>query len=163
MRGNRKGSAFERKIAKSIVKAFKHFGIEQRDCWRSVLSGGHSMSSGDLTLSKKLEKLFPYAVECKHRKQIRWINFLLDKKSEEQSWLAQALDGALKREGLLPLLVMRANNFPIMVMLLDFREGKRVRLSGKSGLYWSLTTWKDFIKKAVPEKKNGGGKKKKDE
>ncbi len=151
--GKSKGSSFERSIAKKIVKGFKSFGIEQRECWRSVLSGGHEISAGDLYLSNRLMKLFPWAVECKFRKKIRWENFLLgDGKSEEVKWVRQALDGAKKIEGLSALLVLKANHCPIFVI-------KKVQKDlGKPVLFlldtwWVVQPWLKFIKDAVEEAK----------
>src|SRR5207245_294100 len=101
--GKSKGSGFERKVAKLIARAFKKFGIHQRECWRSVLSGGHAISSGDLTFSPRLEKLFPYSVECKHVRRIRWERFLIASEDRKKSWpevqwLQQVLEGADKRK-----------------------------------------------------------------
>ena len=114
--GKGKGSAFERTVAKLIVKAFRRHGIEQRECWRSVLSGGHLISSGDLAMSDRLLRLFPFSVECKFRKKIRFENFLLSKLSEERKWLQQAEAGARKVKGLEPILVLKANRGPIYVL-----------------------------------------------
>jgi hypothetical protein len=118
--GHRKGASFERVIAKLIVKAFKHHGIEQRECWRSVMSGGHEMSSGDLTLSDRLAKLFPWSVECKFHKHVIWPNFWMAlryrRPCREQRWLAQAIEGANKRSDLSPLLVVKENHSDIYAL-----------------------------------------------
>jgi hypothetical protein len=148
--GPRKGGAFERLIAKQIVKAFKDFGVKQEDCWRSVLSGGHFMSSGDLRMSKRMERLFPHSVECKHRKKIRWENFMLAKKSEEASWITQAVEGAKKSRGSSPLLIMKANNYPILAMYpVKSNTNYRPIVIDKEGRYWRLTNWTRFLKRAV--------------
>ena len=84
--GKKKGSAFERQIAKLIVHAFHEHGIKQRECWRSTLSGGHEMSCGDLYLSDRLAKLFPFAVEAKCYRKIDWQNFLIPRKYRKKSW-----------------------------------------------------------------------------
>jgi hypothetical protein len=120
--GHAKGAHFERVVAKLIVKAFKKFKINQRECWRSVNSGGHIIAAGDLEMSDRLMKLFPYAVECKFHRKIKWQNFLLGaraKKSQEQKWLVQAIEGSKKIKGLYPLLVMKENNGPIYAMSPD--------------------------------------------
>ncbi len=142
--GHAKGAHFERVIAKLIVKAFKKQKIEQRECWRSVLSGGHVMSSGDLEMSARLMKIFPFSVECKFRKKIKWQNFLLGdraKKSEEQKWLKQAVDGAKKIEDLHPLLVMKENRGPIYAMGPDLKL-----IKFKEFVKWVAET-RDFLKK----------------
>lgn len=124
--GHSKGSAFERQIAKDIVKAFKKFGVEQRDCWRSVLSGGHEMSAGDLEMTPKMEALFPNCVECKFHKKIEWWRYLAAKTKpswKEIQWLEQAREGAKKRKGMAPLLVMKENRGPVFAMY-NFAEGE---------------------------------------
>lgn len=120
--GKAKGSHFERVIAKMIVKAFKKHGIQQRECWRSVNSGGHIIAAGDLEMSDRLMKLFPYAVECKFRKRIKWFLYMLDgasSKAEEIKWLAQAKEGATKIANLRPLLVMKENGGKIYCMKIE--------------------------------------------
>ena len=153
-RGKAKGSEFERKIAKEIVKAFKPFGITQKDCWRSTGSGGHARSAGDLDISDRLYKLFPFCLEMKHRKKIRYENFLLKKLSEERRWIRQTCDGAGKCEGSTPVLVMRANNNPIYALVGPRSE---VHSGNTAELYfldietgpWQLLPWKMFLRLAI--------------
>ena len=152
-RGHGKGSEFERKIAKQIVKAFKSFGVKQNDCWRSVLSGGHKMSAGDLRMSARMEELFPYAVECKFYRKIKLENFLLgNPKSKELLWLDQTCEGSKKSNGLKALLVMKANNQKILTMRwLGYDEHKRItdNVIQIAGRYWKVRTWTDFLARAV--------------
>lgn len=135
MRGKAKGSEFERKIAKEIVKAYSRFGITQKDCWRSTLSGGHSRAAGDLEISERLAKIFPFCLEMKHRKKIRFENFMLSKDSEEKRWIKQTIEGAKKAPNTIGVLVMRANNCPIYAM--EIHGGR------------NLMPWKTFLKKAI--------------
>lgn len=152
MKGKSKGSAFERKIAKEIVKAYAKFGITQKDCWRSTLSGGHDRSAGDLEISERLEKIFPFCLEMKHRKSIRFENFLLQKQSEEDRWIAQTIDGSKKTKGMLPVLVMRANNRPIYALVGQkvlgtiLASGTRLDSHNYS---WRMMPWKIFLKVAI--------------
>lgn len=149
--GKSKGSGFERSLAKQIVAAFRKFGIVQRDCWRSVLSGGHMISAGDLVMSERLEKLFPFAVEAKFRKKILWSNFL-QCKSEEASWLLQAKQGAAKRDGLIALLVVKANHTQILALRCcgSSQYGKLCpSLVDADGDVWTVSTWTQFLKEAV--------------
>jgi len=144
--GKKKGSAFERLVAKQIVKTFRHYGIKQHECWRSVLSGGHVMSSGDLAMSDRLLELFPYSVECKFRKRIYWERFLIKRDLrmsswEEWKWVEQAKEGALKREGLHPILVLKENHGPIYVM--NMLDSKRP----------VLRTLNDFLRPFKKDKK----------
>lgn len=138
--GHAKGSEFERKIAKEIVKAYKPFGITQKDCWRSTLSGGHPRAAGDLEISERLAKIFPFCLEMKHRKRIHFENFLLAKKSEERRWLEQTLAGARKAKGTLPVLVMRANHMPIYAMVLD---------TVMTPPFNRMMPWKEFLDWAI--------------
>ena len=149
--GKAKGSAFERKIAKYIVRAFKGFGITQRDCWRSVNSGGHEIAWGDLELSPKLEELFPYVVECKFRRKIKWQHFLERKpKSEEMNWIAQVLQDVNRaNRSLIPLLVMKENFGPIYVAIPADVSAKRVI---------EICKWTTFIKNVVRECTSHKGK-----
>lgn len=156
-RGKAKGSAFERKIAKEIVKAFRAFGITQKDCWRSTLSGGHARAAGDLELSERLAKLFPFCLEMKHRKKIRFENLFMKKSTEENGWIRQTCAGADKFPGSTPVLVMRANNCPIYALvgprsevhvlapeIYFLEEG----LTGVEGP-WQLMLWQRFLTMAV--------------
>ena len=139
--GHGKGAQFERDVARMIVHAFRKHGIKQRECWRSTLSGGHAMSCGDLYLSDRLAKLFPWAVECKYYRKIDWQNFLIPpryrKKSwKEWQWVKQANDAVHAKPGigLEPLLVMKENRGPIYAM--DTRE-------------LNLMLFSDFLRKEV--------------
>lgn len=149
-RGHAKGSEFERKIAKEIVKAFKKFGITQRDCWRSTLSGGHARAAGDLELSQRLEFLFPFCLEMKHRKKVRWENFFQQKTTEESRWVRQAIEGAEKTKDMTPVLVVRANNCPILALVGERSEvhddAPELWIDGKM---WKLMPWRKFLKLAV--------------
>jgi hypothetical protein len=144
--GKGKGSGFERDVAKQIVRAFHKFGIKQRECWRSVLSGGHTMSSGDLIMSVKLEKLFPYSVECKFYRKIDWWHFLVtppmrNQKWKEMQWLAQAINGAKKRPDLKPLLIMKENRSKVFAMY---------QTKEKDSVYgWRLILFSDLLKRRV--------------
>jgi hypothetical protein len=144
--GKGKGSGFEREIAKKIVKSFKKFEIKQRECWRSVLSGGHIISAGDLYMSDRLMKLFPYAVECKFYRRVDWWHFLMPyhkkrKTWKEWQWLGQAVEGAAKIKGLKPILIIKANHGPTIVV-----SPPRPSESG-----WTYRLLDEFLKDAVRE------------
>lgn len=149
--GKAKGSGFERDTAKKIVKAFKDFGVEQKDCWRSVLSGGHVISAGDLWMSEKLEKLFPYVIECKFRKKVKWENILLgNEKAEEMKWVAQVLEAVTKRNGLSPLLVVKENNCSVLVLSPCKKEKlNSIRLTTGPWQWWRMEKWESFLASAV--------------
>ena len=122
--GRAKGSGFEREVARSVIKTFKKFGIRKADCYRTPLSGGHRAARekdpGDLVISEKLVKYFPFSVECKAWKRIElfplWLPFKKHKKAWKfKQWIDQACAACTKDRH--PLLVFKANNFPVMCAL----------------------------------------------
>ena len=160
MRGHGKGSEFERKIAKEIIKAYKKAGwkhLTQNDCWRSVLSGGHDMSVGDLRMSGEMMRLFPFAVECKHRKKIHIENFFFAKMTEEKRWLRQATNGAEKVENMTAVIVMRSNFREILALVGPLSEvhdcGAELYFPEFEGP-WKLMPWHKFLKLAIKNAKN---------
>jgi hypothetical protein len=120
--GRSKGNSFERTVAGLIIEAFTDLGIEKKDCYRTPLSGGHRFASkqdpGDLLCSKRLSKLFPYAVECKCYKRINWIELLSPlaaNKGQFGPWWTQACKAA-GTTGKLPLLVFKGNGTKVFCM-----------------------------------------------
>jgi len=114
-RGKSKGSANERDVKRLILKAFKPFGITENDAFRSILSGGHQESFGDISLSSGLAKLFPFGVEAKFYRKInlyalfsKWDKIIVS--SHFKEWWKQACDGTAKCKHLYPLLVFKGNN-----------------------------------------------------
>ncbi len=119
--GKRKGNAFERAIMNKIVKTFSPFGITVTDAFRSILSGGHKDSCGDISFSPALIKMFPFSIECKFYKKIDMYNLLvpwekMGKSNKFKMWWNQTLEGAKKNPKLAPLLVFKSNNNEIMCM-----------------------------------------------
>lgn len=114
-RGKKKGNGFETTIRRQITKAFSAHGITDTDAFKSILSGAHKESFGDISLSKALSKLYPYATECKWHRKIDLYNFLTQwekmvKSNQLKNWWAQAIEGAAKCKHLYPLLVFKSNN-----------------------------------------------------
>ena len=122
-----KGRTFEREICKILAE---NFGGEYR---RVPMSGGFmgganrlrnkevrqdakDILSGDIICPDD----FPFSVECKHHKEIRWteLNKYWIKIKEEAN--------KMKR---IPLLIYRENRKPIMVMSLGNINGKLLRMS----------------------------------
>lgn len=118
--GKRKGSAFEREVAKKL-SLWLTGGADQTQLIRSVLSGGWAGRAGgfrqvgDLApngpIGERFRRLF--AVECKHQRDI----------SLWQLWTGGKLIGwwdKLSKEaeaaGVWPLLVVRENGRPITVI-----------------------------------------------
>lgn len=122
--GRVKGNAFERQVAKMIVEAFSDHGIDSKHCYRTPLSGGHRYAKkcdpGDLVMSPELRKLFPFAVEAKSYKRLKWRELLspLKKSGQFYKWWQQACLGATS-QGLNPLLVFKENNSPIYAMVVN--------------------------------------------
>lgn len=129
--GRRKGSTFERTVAKLIVDAFAHKGVTNKDCYRTPLSGGHVHASGydpgDLVMSSKLKKLFgvplgtgkrkPFSVECKHYKKIDLFKLFQEQVTGEiPGWWDQA-EFAAAASGAVPLLLMKQNNSQILAVV----------------------------------------------
>lgn len=110
--GRQKGSGFEREVAKLVIAAFACKGICGEDCYRTPGSGGHKQASktdpGDLVISRRLQKLFPFAVECKFYKAISMDLLMVPNVKEGvlSSWWAQAVASAGRR---VPLLIFRQN------------------------------------------------------
>lgn len=109
-----KGSSFERLVAKLVLEAFPD--MTAKDCYRTPLSGGHpTADAGDLVLSERLRKLFPYSVECKHTKD--WsLHQIMPLREGVRKWVQQTVKAA-EKNGLYPLLVMRGNNTAIYAMV----------------------------------------------
>ena len=111
---------FERLVAKMIVETFKDYGITNKDAYRTPMSGGHRYASktdaGDIVISPRLRKLFPFSVECKCYATVNLAQFLFPVKLWKKSWkcsrwLAQVKAASEKQEEwLIPLLVFKENN-----------------------------------------------------
>lgn len=117
-----KGSHFERVVAKAVGRLLKPYGIQQSECWRSILSGGHKASHGDLDLSAAALALFPYTVECKFWKSFRpehlWENFGPKKgPGQIQKWMDQAINET--KDGTETLVVAKTNHFPALAIVTE--------------------------------------------
>jgi hypothetical protein len=116
--GRKKGGAFENLICKDIVKAFK---VAPQDCYRSVQSGAHKDSFGDISMSSRLAKRFPFSPELKFYKEIDYSALHLSWKKLNKScvfisWWKQTLRGAEKC-GRAPILIFKSNNRPVMCIV----------------------------------------------
>lgn len=118
-----KGSRFERKVAKLVVTALASKGIVLEDCYRTPNSGGHMRASkhdpGDLVVSPRLRRYFPFSVECKCYKSLDW-HKLFEKDSKRNHWAKwwkQACVAASFDSALTPLLVFKENRGSAFAML----------------------------------------------
>ena|SRR6267378_1092139 len=104
-----KGKRFERAVARMIIKAGECIGLKKKDCYRTPMSGGHPIAKSrhpsDLVMSRKLLKVMPASVECKHYRRID-LQWFYTKKGPVFKWIDQA-----KREagGRHPIVVFRWN------------------------------------------------------
>lgn len=156
--GRAKGSSFERKVAKMVVATFKDFGIKNIDCYRTPMSGGHRYARGkdpgDLVISKKLLKYFPFSVECKFWKKIyfpalwysqeKWL-----KAWKLGDWLKQTCAACTKDRH--PLLVFRANGTPefaVLPRLMPLTVGLKPRLMIEyEGEEWCVVLFSTLLRK----------------
>ena len=165
--GRNKGNTFERAVAKTIVMAFSRFGITNKDCYRTPSSGGHKYAKkedpGDLVISPKLRKLFPFHVECKHYKRVELFPlWMLGSNAYKKSWkfklwmeqATRACGYVKKKPGALsPMVVFKANgNSPIMCLLPEksMRSFPAVRLRFiHLGEVWYATRFDALLKVLV--------------
>ena len=124
--GRPKGHGYECKIAKMIVSTFTDYGITEKDCYRTPLSGGHRAASqtdpSDLVISKKLFKLFPFSPECKFYKEVNLHSLWIPQKKWGKSWnvrvwLAQAIKACGRAKNRFPILVFKQNKGPDLAAL----------------------------------------------
>ncbi len=106
----RKGNAFERLIGKQILEAAGS-SYSKVDCFRTPQSGGHAQYSqkSDLTTSKRLQRIFPFVPEGKHRRHFR-LEHVFTMTKDFASYLDQA-QASCKHEGNArnPLVVIRGH------------------------------------------------------
>lgn len=106
-RSRNKGNAFERKVAKLIITAAGE-GFSNKDCYRTPLSGGHPFAgSSDLVMRKRLRRIAPFCVECKHYKGWK-LEHMFRLTSVVKGWHKQVLLAVeADRYKRMPLLVVR--------------------------------------------------------
>ena len=134
-RGKAKGSSFERTICKELTTAFAQFGIKTQDAYRSILSGGHKDSFGDISMSSALCKMFPWAIECKWWKNCNVHDLYLPWKKMSKTkarfggWWLQTIQGAAKCKRA-PCCVFKANKAVVLcaVLLGDLKPLQQKKL-----------------------------------
>ena len=170
--GRNKGNAFEREIAKTVVEAFKDYGIRKRHIYRTPGSGGHRYARdkdpGDLVIHKKLRKLFNFSVECKSYREINLFDLFLPFKKHKKSskfkqWLKQCCSSA-ERTRQPPLLVFKKNRSEILCALQVSRIVTGIMYNGnpyQKFRYnhddWYVVRFNDLLKQLLREQeaKNG--------
>lgn len=156
--GRSKGNSFERKVAAMVVSTFADKGITKEDCYRTPLSGGHRYAKGkdpgDLVISKKLEKYFPFATECKSYKSIYLPALWLPSKSWKKAWkfkqwLKQTC--AACTEDRHPLLIFKGNGTPefaVLPRLMTLTVGLKPRLMIEyEGEEWMVVLFSNLLKR----------------
>jgi hypothetical protein len=163
--GRNKGNAFEVLVAKKIVHAFAKAGFkfDNTDCYRTPSSGGHRYAKhddpGDLVISPRLLKAFPFSVECKDQKSLELYRFFIPFARHKSSWpehqfLDQTIAAAELKHGLSPMLVFKKDSkvfcaFPSPIMSwppsLTFIY-KNVN-SHKDSQHWQLMLFSRFLKR----------------
>lgn len=119
--GRAKGANFERVVAKAVIRSFARFGITIKDCYRTPMSGGHPAASltspGDLVVSARLAKLFPFSVECKRVEALSLDQ--LFQTGTTTGLLQKFMQQAVRQAGQewIPLLVVKKNHGPLLAVL----------------------------------------------
>lgn len=133
--GKQKGSAFERKVA-SLIRAAA--GLQSKDLYRTPMSGGHAQHfKGDLTLSFRAYAVFPFIVECKHRKTWKPLK-MFEANKEIRGYFQQVTVAQSKEEDVLRLVIMRGNGGAIYCAFVvneltnepDYKRLRRPRFPG---------------------------------
>lgn len=165
--GRAKGNWFEREVAKLICEAFKGWGITTSDAYRTPLSGGHlharKSDPGDLVISKRLRKYFPFNVECKAYRRVKlWPLFFSVETQKNawkfKAWLGQVSKGSNSNKSRHPMLIFKENNGPVIAMVpqimpLVTRIQRRFRTM-YNGEPWYAMLLSDVLKELVREAKD---------
>ena len=144
-----KGNVFERTVAKMILKAAGP-KFKASDCYRTPLSGGHPIaSSGDLVLSRRLAKTFPFVVECKHRKTFHMRRVFFPGETFG-AYLDQTIKAA-KKERRPPLLVIRGNGTQVLCVTDEEYVSEMPYLTFyHGGVTWAACLFKTFLARWFP-------------
>lgn len=117
--GRRKGNSYENDIAKLVREAYAAHGCNDKDIYRTPLSGGHYAQSdkSDLTISPEFREIFPYVIECK-----AWENFhpgyFLRPTKEVLSAFTQVGEAVAKGDySGIPAVVCKANRWPTFIAI----------------------------------------------
>lgn len=160
--GRNKGNAFERKVATEVVTAFACFGIKKSDCYRTPLSGGHihakQSDPGDLVISKRLRKYFPFHVEAKHYRNVSLNALFIPVEKQKKAWKfrlwVEQVERA-KKGGLTPVIVFKENNGPVLALMPYFTTLHdaipiRFRVRYKTQV-WYVTTFAAILREIVKQ------------
>jgi len=108
----RKGSEFERKVAKLIAEAY---GVDWKEFLPRTPASGGLQWKGDLIPLKEFKEIFPYYTECKHQERWSWYQlFTNPSKSPLLEWFHKA---EKESKGSSVLLVFTKDRAPVFVMV----------------------------------------------
>jgi len=135
---NRKGSAFER----SVARDFCAWAGDSGAFWRSPGSGARARVRPDITeqhgdiiaYNARGEQFSSrFVVECKHHAALRWDLFLLKQRGKLYGFWSRLVEDAcaLRRR---PMLIARQSRFGTFVVL-DYVSALVTPLIGRSGCY----------------------------
>jgi hypothetical protein len=156
--GRSKGNGFENKVAKIVVATF---GMKGTDCYRTPSSGGHRFAKkkdpGDLVLSKRMRRVFPFSTECKSYKEINLLPFWRPEKKhgawEVRKWIAQAVAACNGKKDMYPLVVFKENQGEEMAILPEVMpyaaQFKRYLKFQYNGQTWFVVRFKDLLKRCT--------------
>lgn len=157
--GRSKGNSFERKVANMVVNTFADKGITKEDAYRTPLSGGHRYAKGkdpgDLVISERLLKYFPFHVEAKSYKRIYFPALWMPQKKWLKAWnfgkwLKQVCD-ACDDNTRHPMLIFRGNNTPEFAMiprLMPLTVGLKPRLMIEyEGEEWCVVLFQNLLRR----------------
>jgi hypothetical protein len=153
--GKRKGSAFERKVAGLILDAAGN-EFDKSDCYRTPMSGGHKYAGkGDLVVSPRLRKRFPWVNESKHWKAIK-LEHIMEMAEYIVKFHEQVLDEVRHDKwDRWPLLTLKGNRGLIYAAtkrqhLKEYSDGKFVRYPYLAYEYkgdkWVCMNFIDFLR-----------------
>jgi hypothetical protein len=159
-KGKSKGSAFEREVCKDLSLWLS--GGKRKDLfWRSAMSGGRATihgvkvrQAGDITAVALEAQAFTqkYVIECKHYRNLRTLQFLLEGKGKlAKFWTT--LQKIARQHGKSPILIARSNKQPTIVItpatsdLIKNLPAKSFVLTGSV----CVTLLKNLLKSAPPK------------
>ncbi len=125
----RKGAGFEVAVAKQFTE---WLGYNVRRTPRSGAYGGEGWK--DMSSDLMFDFDFPYVVECKNRESWK-LEHVLQGKGEVWDWW-EKLNGEAGSAGKAPMLILKKNHMPPLVMLL--KQDRMVRELRLGGDYWCL-------------------------
>ena len=132
-----KGSAYEQKIATRLTSEFR------KEFRRVPLSGSIDYLKGDIW-TPRATAWWPYAIECKHYKDIEWNNLLTSKTTDMLQFWRQAVREAdvMKKK---PLLIFRWNRSKDFVAFNDDIEVEFFVEVKSFGCHFKVTKLDDWL------------------